>query len=129
MRGTVSFITKDRWLNMLFLAINANFRLKQLNVSDNLRDPRLNHGYAYLIDEEKFKDYLAKYEDQVPNDVSKCNNHDAIKSASMRRGKGTAAMGVGTIECSRHDMKRPVSVSGLQKGERCICCNSHRIAN
>jgi hypothetical protein len=129
MSGTLSFIVKGRWLNMLFLAIDANFRLKRLNVSDNIRDPGLNHGYAYLVDEEKFKNYLAKYEDQVPNDVSKCNNHDAIKSASMRGGEGTAATGVGTIECSRHDMKRPVSVGDLQKGERCVCCNLHHVAH
>lgn len=114
---------------MLFLAIDANFHLKQLNVSNNVRDLGLNHGYAYLGDEEKFKDYLAKYDDQVLNDVSKCNNHDTIKSASMCGGKGMAAMGVGTIKCSRHDIKRPVSVGDLQKGEWCVCCNSHCVAN
>ena len=107
-----------RWLYTLFLAIDANFRLKRFNVSNNLRDPGLNRGYAYLVDEDKFKSYLEQYDSQVPNEISKCNNHDAIKSANMRGGKGTAASGVGTVECSRHDMKRPVSVGDLQKGER-----------
>lgn len=91
--------------------------MKRLNVSNDLRDPGLNRGYAYLVDEEKFTSYLKQYESRVPNETSKCNNHDAIKSASMRGGKGTAASGVGTVECSRHDMKRPVSVGDLQKGE------------
>lgn len=109
---------RRRWLYTLFLAIDANFRLKRLNVSNNLKDPGLNCGYAYLVDEGKFKRYLEQYDSQVPNEVSRCNNHDAIKSASMRGGKGTAASGVGTVECSRHDMKRPVSVGDLQKGER-----------
>ncbi|KAM6504124.1 hypothetical protein JOM56_001067 [Amanita muscaria] len=85
---------------------------------ENKQDPGLNHGYAYIVDEDKFKDYLAKFDNQVQNDVSRCNNHDAIKSASMRGGKGTAATGIGTVECIRHDMKRPVSLGDLQKGER-----------
>jgi hypothetical protein len=50
--------------------------------------------------------------------VSMCNNHDAIKSASARGGKGIDASGGGTVECSRHDMKRPISFGDLQKGER-----------
>ena len=109
-----------RWLYTLFIGIDANFRLKRLNVSNDTRDPGLNHGYAYIVNEVKFKDYLDRFDSQVPNDVSRCNNHDAIKSASMRGGKSTAATGIGTVECIRHDMKRPVSLGDLQKGERCV---------
>lgn len=114
----LKYSQNQRWLYTLFLAIDANFRLKRLNVSNNFRDPGLNRGYAYLVDEGKFKHYLAQYDGQVPNETSKCNNHDAIKSVSMHGGEGMAASGVGTVECSRHDMKRPVSVGDLQKGER-----------
>ena len=71
-----------------------------------------------MVDDDKYKLHLDTFGERIPNDVSRCNNHDAIKSASMRGGKGTAVTGVGTIECSRHDMKRPVSVGDLQKGER-----------
>ncbi|KIL55458.1 hypothetical protein M378DRAFT_90872, partial [Amanita muscaria Koide BX008] len=111
---------EKRWLHALFVGIDANFRLKRLNVSNSMQDPSLNHGYAYLVDENKFNAYLKEFGERIPDDVSRCNNHDAIKSASMRGGKGTAATGVGTIECSRHDMKRPVSVGDLQKGERYV---------
>jgi hypothetical protein len=38
----------------------------------------------------------------------------------MRGGKGTDASGMGTIECSRHDMKRANAVGDLQKGERYV---------
>jgi hypothetical protein len=31
-----------------------------------------------------------------------------------------AATGVGTIDCARHDIKRPHSVGDLQKGERYV---------
>lgn len=28
--------------------------------------------------------------------------------------------GIGTVDCARHDMKRPNGVGDLQKGERCV---------
>ncbi|KIL54938.1 hypothetical protein M378DRAFT_46403, partial [Amanita muscaria Koide BX008] len=111
---------EKQWLHALFVGIDANFRLKRLNVSNNMQDPGLNHGYAYLVDENRFNAYLKEFGERIPDDVSRCNNHNAIKSASMRGGKGTAVTGVGTVECSRHDMKRPVSVGDLQKGERYV---------
>lgn len=52
--------------------------------------------------------------------MSTCNNHDALKLASIRGGKGTAASGVGAVDCIRHDMKCPVAVGDLQKGEQYI---------
>jgi Kyakuja-Dileera-Zisupton transposase len=101
---------------MLFLGIDANFRLKRLNVSTQECDPGLNHGFAYVLEEIKFKQYLRDYGKKIPDDISTCNNHDALKSASMQGGKGTAASGVGAIDCIRHDMKHPMSVGDLQKG-------------
>ena len=71
-----------------------------------------------MVADDKYKLYLDTFGECIADDVSRCNNHDAIKSASMCGGKGTTATGVGTIECSRHDMKRPVSVGDLQKGEQ-----------
>lgn len=109
------------WIYTLFLAIDANFRLKRLAVSTDVRDPGLNHGYAYVVEEEKFKQYLKDYEDRVPAEPdTTCNHYDAIKSANSRGGKGLASSGAGTVDCSRHDMKRPVSVGDLQKGERLV---------
>lgn len=34
--------------------------------------------------------------------------------------KGLAATGVGAVDCARHDVKRPVAVGDLQKGERYV---------
>lgn len=91
-----------------------------MNVSNDERDPPLNHGYAYVVETKKFRSYLKEYDTRIPDDKSNCNNHDAIKSASARGGSGTAASGLGTAECSRHDMKRPLAVGDLQKGERYV---------
>ncbi|KAF8240374.1 hypothetical protein L208DRAFT_1233931 [Tricholoma matsutake] len=89
----------QQWLHTLFLGIDVNFHLKHLNVSSQERDPGLNHGFAYVVDETKFKCYLEEFSNKIPDDVSTCNNHDALKSASMHGGKGTAASGVGTVDC------------------------------
>jgi len=88
-----------------------------MNVSSNERDPGLNHSYAYIIEHQNFEKYLEEYGEWIPDDKSSCNNHDTIKLASMRGGKGTAASGIGTVECSRHDMKWSTAVGDLQKGE------------
>lgn len=90
-----------------------------MNVSKSADDPDLNQGCAYFVNEESLQRHLQAHGDKVlPNENSTCSNYDAIKLASMRGGKGMATTGVGTIECIRHDMKRPASVGDLQKGER-----------
>jgi hypothetical protein len=35
------------------------------------------------------------------------------------KSQGLAATGVGTVDCARHNMKRPNGVGDLQKGEKC----------
>ncbi|KAG6876851.1 hypothetical protein C0992_011551 [Termitomyces sp. T32_za158] len=109
-----------QWLYALFVGIDANFRLKRLKNSSDAVDPGLNHGYAYYVEDTKFKAYLNKFGSRVEDDISTCNNHDAIKSAAIRGGKGVDASGVGKAECARHDMKRPISIGDLQKGERYV---------
>ena len=43
--------------------------------------------------------------------------------------QGLAATGVGVVDCARHDMKRPLAVGDLLKGERydldTSCSESH----
>ena len=92
-------------------------------MSTEERDPGLNNGYAYIVGTTKFKNFLEEYDKKIPEDKSTCNNHDTIKLASMRGGKGAAATGIATAECSRHDMKRPMAVRDLQKGERSVLEN------
>ncbi|KAF9555789.1 hypothetical protein CPC08DRAFT_779954 [Agrocybe pediades] len=111
---------KEKWLYTLYTAMDANFRLKRMNVSNDERDPGLNHGYSYMVERKKFKEYLKVYDTKIVDEKSNCNNHDAIKSASARGGHGTAVSGAGAVVCARHDMKRPLGVGDLQKGERYV---------
>jgi hypothetical protein len=51
---------------------------------------------------------------------STCSSHNAVNMAETRfKSQGLAATGVGTVDCARHNMKRPNGVGDLQKGEKC----------
>lgn len=107
-----------RWLDALFIAIDANFRLRRNNVSSFVNDPGFNRGIAYLVEDAAFRKFLDTWGEKIVEDKSTCNNHDAIKSAASRRAKGLAVTGMGMAQCSRHDMKRPTCCGDLHKGER-----------
>ncbi|PBL01526.1 hypothetical protein ARMGADRAFT_1022997 [Armillaria gallica] len=81
------------YVNCLFLGVDANFRLVWLNVSSDICDPGLNHGFAYFMEESAFQSHLAQFHDKLPTEMNMCNNHNAIKLASLH-GKGTATSGV-----------------------------------
>ncbi|KAH6890716.1 hypothetical protein BKA70DRAFT_1120446 [Coprinopsis sp. MPI-PUGE-AT-0042] len=113
-------LPSERFLYQLFIAVDANFRLKRKDVSSDLHDPGLNNGYAYFVPETEFKEFLKQFVDLAVgnNGKSNCNNYDAIKSASIRGGRGNAASGLGAAQCARHDMKRALGVGDLQRGEK-----------
>jgi hypothetical protein len=52
--------------------------------------------------------------------LSTCSNHNAVNAE--RSMKGLAATGIGAVDCARHDMKRPIAVGDLLKGERYGFC-------
>ncbi|KAF8900966.1 hypothetical protein CPB85DRAFT_1228097 [Mucidula mucida] len=118
MPDIASIPPEKRWLYRLFLAIDANFRLKRLTVSSRERDPALNNGNAYFVEETRFAAFLKTYEKRVADETSSCNKHDALELANIRGGKGTDSSGVGAVVCSRHDMKRGSAVVNLKKGEK-----------
>jgi hypothetical protein len=52
-------------LHALFLALDANFRLRRKNVSSNEADPGLSKGWAYNVEETKYKAHLELYKDEI----------------------------------------------------------------
>lgn len=110
------------WLYRLNLAVDGNFRLKRKNVSTDHVDPDLNHGCAYFVEEQAYKTHLATFDKDMPKEAGEkhCNTHDAVKLANLKGAAGLAATGIVTVDCSRHDMKRPCSIGDLQKGERYV---------
>jgi len=84
-----------RWIYALFIGIDANFRLKRVNVSTDARDPGLNHGYAYVVEERKYKKYLERIWFKDPYQWEKhLSQPRRNQVSSMRGGKGKAATGL-----------------------------------
>ncbi|KAJ8584343.1 hypothetical protein M405DRAFT_866304 [Rhizopogon salebrosus TDB-379] len=108
---------EKRWLYVLFIAIDANFRLKRRIVSKDSADPGLSRGWAYFVDETEYKVYLQAHGGKL-QEKSTCASHNAVNLADTKASQGLAATGVGTIDCVRHNMKLPNGVGDLQKGER-----------
>jgi hypothetical protein len=59
------------WMYVLFVVINANFRLKRKAVSSEEVDPSLNRVWAYFVEEDAYKTYLARHakESQEVSDI------------------------------------------------------------
>ncbi|KAG1778278.1 hypothetical protein EV702DRAFT_1026696 [Suillus placidus] len=108
-----------RWLYGLFLAIDANFRLARKNVSSDSVDPGLSKGWAYFVKEHGYKMFLQDVSKQ-PQEKSTCVSHNAVNLAETKNSRGLTATGAGTVDCARHNFKRPCAVGNLQKGEKYI---------
>ncbi|KAJ7073559.1 hypothetical protein B0H15DRAFT_925638 [Mycena belliarum] len=105
-----------QFLYALFLAIDANFRLKRKDVSSEEKDPGLNKGWAFFCEVTAYMKHVAANWHQK-QDRSHCVAHDAVDKPD-RESRGTASSGIGTVDCARHNMKRPNGVGDLQLGER-----------
>ncbi|KAJ6468859.1 hypothetical protein C8R45DRAFT_1105497 [Mycena sanguinolenta] len=107
-----------RFLYALFLAIDANFRMKRKQVSSEEADPGLNDGAAFFSEVKAYMEHVREHWD-FEQEKSRCVSHDAVNQPD-REARGTASSGIGTVDCARHNMKRPNGVGDLQKGERYI---------
>lgn len=52
---------RSSWRYRLFLAIDANFRLKRKKVSSELADPSLSKGWAYFVEQQGYQRHLTKF--------------------------------------------------------------------
>ncbi|KAF7345236.1 CxC2 domain-containing protein [Mycena sanguinolenta] len=107
-----------RFLYALFLTIDANFRMKRKQVSSEEADPGLNDSAAFFSEVKAYMEHVRKHWD-FEQEKSRCVSHDAVNQPD-REARGTASSGIGTVDCARHNMKRPNGVGDLQKGERYI---------
>ena len=48
----------------MFIAIDANFRLKRRAVSNETRDPALGSGWGYFVEDSDYRAHLREYVDQ-----------------------------------------------------------------
>lgn len=104
-----------RWLYTLFLMMDANFKLKSKD--HKAKDVDLGHGWAYYVEDIKFKKHVAEFGYLKEEDSTCSAEYNAIKRAGLSRN-GYLASGVSAVLCGRHSLARKNGVADLQKGER-----------
>ncbi|KAJ3501460.1 hypothetical protein NLJ89_g9327 [Agrocybe chaxingu] len=105
-----------RFLYMMFVCMDANFRLKNQLVSNYSQDPGLGIGWAYMVPRAPYEGYvLSRSNDE---DVSSCVGFQALAQANTRFSKGLRYTGVAGAFCGRSEMVLPLAIGNLQKGER-----------
>ncbi|KAM6489975.1 hypothetical protein JOM56_014554 [Amanita muscaria] len=103
------------YLYILYLAIDANFKLK--GKDRKIEDVELMPGTGVFVHESKYQEHIRNYVDQP--EINTCQSeHEAIVRASTRNMPGYAVSGAGLVLCSRHSLVRKNGVGDLQKGER-----------
>ncbi|KAI0772180.1 hypothetical protein BC629DRAFT_1595397 [Irpex lacteus] len=105
-----------KYIYTLFVAIDANFRLKRRARSNETRDPTLTPGWGYFVEDEAYRAYLRDMTDQ--SDISTCTGFAALMHANTKFSKGYATTGVAMVVCARHGFVLPNGIGDLQKGER-----------
>ncbi|TDL15288.1 hypothetical protein BD410DRAFT_732930, partial [Rickenella mellea] len=106
---------KDRFKYALFLAMDANFRLKSKD--RGVRDSPLGDGWAYFVPTNPFKEHVANYVDQP--EMNTCESKlRAVDHANVRGDQRLLVNGVGGVNCSRHALNRRIGFGDLQRGEK-----------
>ncbi|KAJ7019601.1 hypothetical protein C8F04DRAFT_1214300 [Mycena alexandri] len=105
-----------RFLYMLLLAMDANFRLKNRLRANAHDDTPLGGGWGYMVEERAYKKHLKGY--VAEKDVSTCIAFAALVQKDGRLTTGLRCSGVGGVVCARHELVCPQGVGDLQKGER-----------
>lgn len=127
----------QRFLYLLILCLDANFRLKNQLVSNYSQDPGLGIGMAYMVPREPYETYVLSRTsdtdvvvilffscfatDPLLQQISTCVGFAALARANTKFSKGLRYTGVGAVSCGRSEMIRPNAVGNLQKGERYAC--------
>ena len=121
---------------MLFLCMDANFRLKNQLVSNYSQDPRLGTGWAYVLPREGYEGYVLSRASNgdvsffnyfilrlitlISFQISTCVRLQALAKMNTKFLKGLRYTGVGGVMCGWSEMVMPLGIGNLQKGERCV---------
>ncbi|KAF7965392.1 hypothetical protein HWV62_44067, partial [Athelia sp. TMB] len=107
---------KYKFLYMLILAMDANFRLVNRIIANEHDDPELGPGWACTVNPGPYKEHLKGYVSE--KDITTCIAFAALLQKDSKVTTGLRTSGVGTCMCARHEVFRPRGVGDLQKGER-----------
>ncbi|KAJ7667385.1 hypothetical protein B0H14DRAFT_3102517 [Mycena olivaceomarginata] len=104
---------EQRFLYILYITIDACFRLKRRLVSSEKKDPGLGTGWAYFTEDGPFREYLLTVTDQ-----KEVSGLAALDYANTKFSRGYGSTGVGLGVCARHEFVQRSGAADLQKGER-----------
>ncbi|KAJ7035417.1 hypothetical protein C8F04DRAFT_955058, partial [Mycena alexandri] len=107
---------KYRFLYMLILALDANFKLKNRLRANEQYDPSLGPGWGAFVEPTAYREHLKNYVGE--SDISTCIAFAALLQKDTRLTTGLRTSGVGGCVCARHECVRPNGLGDLQKGER-----------
>ncbi|KAJ7132913.1 hypothetical protein C8R43DRAFT_1133457 [Mycena crocata] len=105
-----------KFLYMLIIAMDANFRLKNRFRENEISDPSFGSGWGYFVESRPYKEHLKNY--VAEKDVSTCIAFAALMQKDTRMTTGLRTSGVGGVVCARHELVRQQGMGDLQKGER-----------
>ncbi|KAJ7049988.1 hypothetical protein C8F01DRAFT_1348778 [Mycena amicta] len=101
---------------VMFLALDACFRLKRRMISNEFKDPGLGTGWSYMVEWAPYREHLLKVVDQ--KEMSTCSGLAALDHANNKFSRGYSVTGVAMGVCARHEFVQPNGVADLQAGER-----------
>ncbi|KAI0045474.1 hypothetical protein FA95DRAFT_1473414, partial [Auriscalpium vulgare] len=105
----------ERWKHAMFLAMDANFKMKLKN--RGLVDTELSPGWSYFVEQKEYGAHCAKYQHEP--EIKYCDsNHAAVDKANLPAQRRFSINGVGAVVCSRHVFYLRHSVGDLRFGER-----------
>ncbi|KAK7450187.1 hypothetical protein VKT23_013070 [Stygiomarasmius scandens] len=105
-----------RFIYTMFLAFDACFRLKRKRISSWKRDPSLQDGWAYFVQNRPYLDWCKKMKDQ--KEMSTCTGLATLDHANTKFHEGYDETGKGAGLCARHEMMLANGMGALQVGER-----------
>ncbi|KAH8818699.1 hypothetical protein DL96DRAFT_1820120 [Flagelloscypha sp. PMI_526] len=107
---------EHRFIYMLLLAMDANFRLKSRLRKNSRGTTQLGDGWGFFVPSQPYHEFISQVTDD--DNISNCVAFAALAMANLKFSKGLRASGVGGVFCSRHGVPRPNGIGDLQKGER-----------
>ena len=133
--GWETALRSTSWLYTLYLAMDANFRLKLHNRGVQ-NDPELGGGWGYFVNDPDYQAVMVTFGDQeevrltftwsahVCSSITQINTCDsglhAVDHTNTRFSRNNLANGVGNIVCARHTFVCPTCAVDLAKGEKYV---------
>ena len=138
-RVRCKLIFSYRWLYSLFLAVDANFRLKLKDCK--IKDPEIGSGWAYFVENDCYIEHVSRNTNDVEvGEFPLCSSQHlclfkvtgcgsdfhTVNQANRKSTKDYVASGVIACICARHSLMMKNGVGDLQRGERYV--HTHFIA-